>query len=407
MAKALQQISGLDPEVISDEQRQELLSAAQSADPKLAATADFIDGALDGEALRQAASAFQRGLNEASLRLDQAQTERLCSIRRLLYFKTITAIAACWRIIASALRKRRRLRGFKCAARGDDCGRPGVNTQDVSLFVPQSPEEIDSFIVLKSRGQEQMLSLTDGGAIITEKLAKLFDLKIGSTFTVQNSDNDPFEIRVAGIMENYAMHYVYMTPLYYEEIFDAGPEVNSQLLTYDNHDHNPEWEDQLGESLTASQRVAMVSFTSGVSDAFSDTMDSMNVVVVVLIVSAAALAFVVLYNLTNINVSERIRELSTIKVLGFYDKEVTMYIYRENMILTVLGIIAGSLGGVFLHRFVLLTAEVDAMMFSPTIHGISYGYAALLTLLFSAIVMASMHYKLKRIDMIEALKSVE
>ena len=93
-----------------------------------------------------------------------------------------------------------------------------MNTQDVSLFVPQSPEEIDSFIVLKSRGQEQMLSLTDGGAIITEKLAKLFDLKIGSTFTVQNSDNDPFEIRVAGIMENYAMHYVYMTPLYYEEI---------------------------------------------------------------------------------------------------------------------------------------------------------------------------------------------
>ncbi|MGG4103740.1 FtsX-like permease family protein [Paenibacillus lautus] len=284
---------------------------------------------------------------------------------------------------------------------------PGVNAQDVSLFVPQSPEEIDSFIVLKSRGQEQTLSLTDDGAIITEKLAKLFDLKIGSTFTVQNSDNDPYEIRVAGITENYAMHYVYMTPLYYEEIFDGTPEVNSQLLTYDNNNHDPEWEDQLGETLTASQRVAMVSFTSGVSNAFSDTMDSMNVVVVVLIVSAAALAFVVLYNLTNINVSERIRELSTIKVLGFYDKEVTMYIYRENMILTVLGIIAGSLGGVFLHRFVLLTAEVDAMMFSPAIHGISYGYAALLTLLFSAIVMASMHYKLKRIDMIEALKSVE
>ncbi|MGG3507014.1 FtsX-like permease family protein [Paenibacillus lautus] len=282
---------------------------------------------------------------------------------------------------------------------------PGVNAQDVSLFVPQSPEEIDSFIVLKSRGQEQTLSLTDDGAIITEKLAKLFDLKIGSTFTVQNSDNDPYEIRVAGITENYAMHYVYMTPKYYEDIFDAAPEVNSQLLTYDRND--PEWEDQLGETLTASQRVAMVSFTSGVSNAFSDTMDSMNVVVVVLIVSAAALAFVVLYNLTNINVSERIRELSTIKVLGFYDKEVTMYIYRENMILTVLGIIAGSLGGVFLHRFVLLTAEVDAMMFSPAIHGISYGYAALLTLLFSAIVMASMHYKLKRIDMIEALKSVE
>ncbi|WP_456289479.1 FtsX-like permease family protein [Paenibacillus sp. AK002] len=282
---------------------------------------------------------------------------------------------------------------------------PGVNGQDVNLFVPQSPEKIDSFIVLKPREQGQTLSLTDDGAIITEKLAKLFGLGIGSTFTVQNSDNEPFEIRVAGITENYALHYVYMTPKYYEDIFEAAPEVNSQLLTYDRND--PEWEDRLGESLTASERVAMVSFTSGVSDAFSDTMDSMNVVVVVLIVSAAALAFVVLYNLTNINVSERIRELSTIKVLGFYDKEVTMYIYRENMILTVLGIIAGNLAGIFLHRFVLLTAEVDAMMFSPTIHEISYGYAALLTLLFSAIVMASMHYKLKRIDMIEALKSVE
>jgi len=282
---------------------------------------------------------------------------------------------------------------------------PGVNTQDLSLFVPNTPEKINSFIVLESQDKEQQLPLTDDGAIITEKLAKLFGLKVGSTFTIQNSDNEPFEIRVAGISENYTLHYVYMTPKYYEEIFDAKPKVNSQLLRYDVFD--PEWEDQLGASLTASERVAMVSFTSGVSDAFSDTMDSMNVVVVVLIVSAAALAFVVLYNLTNINVSERIRELSTIKVLGFYDKEVTMYIYRENMILTVLGIIAGCVGGVFLHRFVLLTAEVDAMMFSPVIHGISYGYAALLTLLFSAIVMASMHVKLKRIDMIEALKSVE
>ncbi|MGG3283137.1 FtsX-like permease family protein [Paenibacillus solani] len=282
---------------------------------------------------------------------------------------------------------------------------PGVNTQDVSLFVPNTPEKINSFIILESPDKEQQLPLTDDGAIITEKLAKLFDLKVGSTFTIQNSDNDPFEIRVAGISENYTLHYVYMTPKYYEEIFDAKPKVNSQLLRYDMID--PGWEDQLGESLTASKRVAMVSFTSGVSDAFSDAMDSMNLVVVVLIVSAAALAFVVLYNLTNINVSERIRELSTIKVLGFYDKEVTMYIYRENMILTVFGIIGGCVGGVFLHRFVLLTAEVDAMMFSPVIHGISYGYAALLTLLFSAIVMASMHVKLKRIDMIEALKSVE
>ncbi|MNP39937.1 FtsX-like permease family protein [compost metagenome] len=151
----------------------------------------------------------------------------------------------------------------------------------------------------------------------------------------------------------------------------------------------------------------LVSFSSGVGQGFKDTLDSMNIVVVVLIVSAAALAFVVLYNLTNINVSERIRELSTIKVLGFYDKEVTMYIYRENLILTFLGIVAGNFAGILLHRFVLRTAEIDIMMFSPTIDWLSYVYASLLTLVFSGIVMISMHYKLKHIDMIEALKSVE
>lgn len=283
--------------------------------------------------------------------------------------------------------------------------RKGVNSQDVHLFVPSSTEHLSDFIVLRERGQEQIQELPDDGAIITEKLAKLFDLQIGSKLVIENNSNDAFEVRIAGITENYAMHYVYMTPAYYETIFGKQPSVNMQLINYS--DPEPMFEDGLGERLTANEQVAMVSFTSGVSGSFKDTMDSMNVVVVVLIVSAAALAFVVLYNLTNINVSERIRELSTIKVLGFYDQEVTMYIYRENMILTILGIIAGDFFGIILHRFVLKTAEVDVMMFSPTVHWLSYGYAAALTLLFSGIVMVTMHYKLKRIDMIEALKSVE
>lgn len=167
------------------------------------------------------------------------------------------------------------------------------------------------------------------------------------------------------------------------------------------------WEDGLSEKLTASERVAAVSFSSSVGSAFDDTMKSMDVVTLVLIVSAAALAFVVLYNLTNINVSERIRELSTIKVLGFYDKEVTLYIYRENILLSVLGIAVGSGLGILLHSFVLRTAELDATMFAPVIKWPSYVYAALLTLLFSGIVMVFMHIKLKRIHMIEALKSVE
>ena len=281
----------------------------------------------------------------------------------------------------------------------------GVNNQDVTVFVPESPDKLSDFVILKNRKTDKSIPLSDQGAVITEKLARLYDVGVGDSLTIQNNNNDASEIKIAGITENYTMHYMYMTPAYYESIFNKNPEVNTQLLTYP--DTSSKWEDAFSEQLTNNERVAMVSFTSGVSIAFDDTMGSMNVVVVVLIVSAAALAFVVLYNLTNINVSERIRELSTIKVLGFYDKEVTMYIYRENMILTVLGIIAGNILGIWLHGFVLKTAEVDAMMFSQKIEWISYGYAAVLTLLFSGIVMLSMHYKLKRIDMIEALKSVE
>lgn len=280
-----------------------------------------------------------------------------------------------------------------------------VNNQDVTLFVPESSDKLSDFVTLKDRKSNESVLLSDQGAVVSEKLARLYDVKTGDILTIQNNNNDSFEVKIAGITENYAMHYLYMTPAYYESVFGKKPVVNTQLLNY--NDTSSEWEDAFGEKLTANKRVGMVSFTSGVSTAFEDTMESMNVVVVVLIISAAALAFVVLYNLTNINVSERIRELSTIKVLGFYDKEVTMYIYRENMILTVLGIIAGNFLGIWLHGFVMQTAEVDNMMFSQKIEWLSYGYAAVLTLVFSGIVMLSMHYKLKHIDMIEALKSVE
>ncbi|MNW41784.1 FtsX-like permease family protein [compost metagenome] len=293
----------------------------------------------------------------------------------------------------------------------------GVNNQSVKLFVPETTEHFEDFVVLKERGGKEREQLGDGGAIITEKLAKLYSLNRGDILTLQNNDNERFELKVAGITENYAMHYIYMTPGYYEEIFGDSPEFNIELLNYDltdsnsssmaNVEDNSVFEDDLGAKLTALDDVMLVSFSSGVGQGFKDTLDSMNIVVIVLIVSAAALAFVVLYNLTNINVSERIRELSTIKVLGFYDKEVTMYIYRENLILTFLGIVAGNFAGILLHRFVLRTAEIDIMMFSPTIGWLSYVYASLLTLLFSGIVMISMHYKLKHIDMIEALKSVE
>lgn len=281
----------------------------------------------------------------------------------------------------------------------------GVNNQDVTLFIPETVSHFDDFVALQDRKSGESEQLSQQGVIVTEKLAKLYGVQAGDILTVRNSDNELFKLKVTGITENYSMHYIYMLPDYYEGIFGKAPKYNTQLITYSDTSKN--WEDAFGEKLTSNEQVGMVSFSSGVGSAFKDTMNSMDVVVLVLIVSAAALAFVVLYNLTNINVSERIRELSTIKVLGFYDKEVTMYIYRENIILSFLGIIGGSFLGVLLHQFVLQTAEVDIMMFSPTIKWMSFGYAAVLTLLFSGIVMLTMHYKLKHIDMIEALKSVE
>ena len=155
------------------------------------------------------------------------------------------------------------------------------------------------------------------------------------------------------------------------------------------------------------QAVALVTFINSVDRSFAETLGSLDIVTLVLIVSAASLAFVVLYSLTNINVSERIRELSTIKVLGFYDVEVSMYIYRESLILTLLGIFSGFILGKILSTVVLKMVEIDFMMFPPTIMPISYLYSGLLSLLFSSVVMLIMHRKLKQVDMIEALKSVE
>ncbi|AIQ56256.1 ABC transporter permease [Paenibacillus borealis] len=281
----------------------------------------------------------------------------------------------------------------------------GVNDQEVRIFVPTDADKLAPFVTMKDRTTDEPRVLTDEGAIITEKLARLYDLVPGDSLTVLDSNNEEYQVKVSAVTENYVLHYVYMTPAYYTEVFGHDPVYNTQLLNYSAQDK--QWEDTFGEKLTSNGQVAMVSFSSGVGEAFDGTMESMDVVIVVLIVSAAALAFVVLYNLTNINVSERVRELSTIKVLGFYDKEVTMYIYRENILLTLLGIIFGGALGILLHGFVLSTAELDATMFAPLIKWQSYLYAALLTVLFSGIVMVFMHLKLKRIHMIEALKSVE
>ncbi|QIL46938.1 FtsX-like permease family protein [Vagococcus coleopterorum] len=282
----------------------------------------------------------------------------------------------------------------------------GKAPQAVTLNTPEQLEGLSDFILFNDRQSGKKYQLTDDGAVINEKLAKLFDLKVGDDLPLKDNNGVIKTAKIAAVVENYAMHFAYVTPTYYEEVFGEKPTPNSQLLLLKDKPSEEE-EERISEELMATDKVINVTFLSETSRAMDDTISSLNVVVWVLIISAALLAFIVLYNLTNINISERIRELSTIKVLGFYNREVTMYVYRENNILTVLGIIVGCFIGKFLHGFVLATAEVDMLMFSPTIHGVSYVYAAILTVFFSLVVMFFMHRKLKKVDMIEALKSNE
>lgn len=285
-----------------------------------------------------------------------------------------------------------------------EVSKTGKGSHELTVFVPENPDQFNHFISLQDRKSNEQYQLSNEGAIVTEKLANLFELERGDLLEIVDSDNRSYQIQIEEITENYTGNYLYMSPdVYRSEVAEVSA-YNAHLLSYDQ---DQAWEDELAEALMREEQVITTSFIGSMTDAFGDSMASLNIVVVVLIFAAAGLAFVVLYNLTNINVSERIRELSTIKVLGFYDNEVTMYIYRENLVLTMMGIIAGSIFGRLLFTFVLDTVSMDNMMFNPSLHWTSYLYAGLLTLFFSTLVMWMMHHKLKRIDMIEALKSNE
>ncbi len=280
----------------------------------------------------------------------------------------------------------------------------GKASQEVTVYVPENPAELSDFVSFTERKTGEVYALGDNGVIINEKLAKLFQLAIGDTIELKNGDNEIFEVTISGITENYVGHFAYFSPTYYEEIFGEIPMYNSELLLF-SEALTKEQENQIANDLMKQDRVLNVTFLSDSSTALDDTTEILNIVVWLLIISAGLLAFIVLYNLNNINISERIRELSTIKVLGFYNKEVTMYIYRENIFLTLFGIIAGLFLGQILHGYVLATVELDMLMFSPEIHLLSYLYSSLITLFFTIIVGFVMYQKLKHVDMIEALKS--
>ncbi len=278
--------------------------------------------------------------------------------------------------------------------------------QEIYLTVPQLPENLETFIHLHERQSGAPLTLSDNGIIINEKLGQLLNVEVGDTITLTvGSGSSPVQVTVLGLSENYAMNFAYMTPTLYKEVFGQDPFYNSILgaMTQDTEEN----EDQLSRTLLELDNVLQVSFSSDTRASFETMMGSFDAIILLLIACAGALAVVVLYNLTNININERIRELATIKVLGFYDREVSSYIYRESIFSMILGILVGLVMGVALHRFVVLTAEVDQVMFSRSIEPLSFLWAALLTMVFTFLVNFVMHFHLKKIDMVESMKSIE
>lgn len=283
--------------------------------------------------------------------------------------------------------------------------RAGVANQTATLSVPQRPQQLKKFVVLRNRQSHHAYTLNSQGAIIDEKLAKLYNVKVGDQLPVKLGNHAIKHVRVAAIAENYVNHFIYLSPQAYHHVFGQHPVYNGNLVQFTHHGQTAQ--NQFASDLLKTKGMLNVSLLSTEKKNNFQMLDTMDLVVIIFVVAAGALALVVLYNLTNINVSERIRELSTIKVLGFYDSEVTMYIFRENLILTVMGIFFGCFMGDWLHSYILNTAETDSLMFSPGIHPVSYVYSALLTLAFSLLVMWLMHRKLKRINMLDALKSVD
>lgn len=280
----------------------------------------------------------------------------------------------------------------------------GGLARSTTLFAVDDMDAFRQFVDLRHRTDNEAVLTPTDGVIITEKLSELLEVERGDTITLEGDAQ--VEVTVADIAENYVSHYVYMADDLYRELFGEAADFNTVLLAYTDGIGQTQ-SDQVSSHLMTMDGVASYSYIATVRDTFTESMNAVNYAVVVIILAAAALAFVVLYNLTNINITERTRELATLKVLGFHDGETTAYVYRENVFLTLFGILLGMGMGRFLHSFLVLTVEVDLVMFGRTAPPYAYGLAALLTVVFSVMVNIAAHFKLKKVDMVESLKTVE
>lgn len=282
----------------------------------------------------------------------------------------------------------------------------GKNKRDTYQVVFSEPKDVKDYFDFHDRKSKEEYTLDDEGVIISEKTGKLLNAKAGDTIEIKDEENGNKKVKIAHICENYMGHYIFFTPSYYEKVYGENSEYNSIFFAGQKGDMQEDY-NKIGEDILTQDGALSVSYMRDIEKQLDDMLKSLNLVIVVLIISAGMLAFVVLYNLNTVNITERQRELATLKVLGFYDLEVAEHVYRENVLLTFIGAAVGVVLGKFLHAFIIDTVEVDTAMFGRNINFSSYMYSLLFTILFSLIVNGIMYFKLKKIDMVESLKSIE
>ena len=288
-----------------------------------------------------------------------------------------------------------------CAASSATVTTSGYST--TAYIEVMEADEIGRVVDLFDYKSGDPITMGDEGVYIDQKLSELLDVSVGDTFFLDGDERG--DVTVAGIYEHYTGHFVYMTPGYYESSLGADGEPNAYLLNFTSDDTDTC--NAIFEKLLSLSGVATTSRMRDTQDTYMHSMERVDFVVVIIILAAAALAMVVLFNLSNINITERQRELATIKLLGFYDKEVSAYVYRENIVLTVFGILMGCFMGHWLHIYLVRSTEIDLMMFGRQTEWTAYVYAAILTMLFSVAVNILAHFRMKKIDMVESLKSAE
>lgn len=276
------------------------------------------------------------------------------------------------------------------------------NLKSVYVVVPREPEQIGSYLKLHTVKGEEVAFPAPGEAVITHKMAEDFGICVGDTITLTDSDQHKLTAVVSGISQNFIYNYVYLAPETYASQLREPEYKTAHILLAEGEDVH-----QLSADIMKLDGISTVTVNEDSVERFSGMMASLDYIVVVVILCAAALAFIVLYNLTNINITERVREIATIKVLGFYRRETSQYVFRENMILTAVGIVAGIPLGKLLHTFVMSCINIDMVAFDVRIRGISYLYSVVLTFLFAWLVDRMMAGKLEKISMTESLKSVD